>query len=158
MILFRESRYYNTFLCVSMGIWFSLYRGPVERAVQKSRGRFFGLLAALAVPYIGGGVLLMGIYDDYEYLYIPLPLLFMAALLLLTMVWRFDNPVLRYFGEHLFSVFILMRLPMMLLEYLGMTENVYLFLLLSFIMTVPLAHVFDRFLQALDKVLFRPEA
>lgn len=169
MVFVQESRYYNTFLSVSMGIWFALYQERIEQFVQGKKaapvnsgdvtpaghGRFFAILFGLAALYVAGGVLLMGIYDRYEWLYIPLPLLFMAALLLLTMVWRFDNPVLRYFGEHLFSVFILMRLPMELLEYAGLAENVYIFMALSFVCTVILAHVFDLFLQKLDSVLFR---
>ena len=154
MVLFQESRYYNTFLSVSMGIWFCLYQEKIERGLH-SRGKVLALFAVLAAAYVAGGVLLMPVYDTYEYLYIPLPLIFMTALLLLTMVWRFDNPVLRYFGEHLFSVFILMRLPMELLEFAGVT-NVYVFMALSLLCTVALAHVFDLFLQKLDQVLFKP--
>ena len=159
MILFQESRYYNTFLCVAMGVWFSLYREPVEAFAQGAgkpgRGRFFGLLFGLAALYVAGGVALMGVYDRFEFLYIPLPLIFMMTLLLLTMVWRFDNPVLGWFGDHLFSVFILMRLPMILLRYFGLNENVHLFLLLAFAATVGLAFVYDRLLKALDGVLFK---
>ena len=167
MVFVQESRYYNTFLTVSMGVWYALYREEIERFVQGKKdaagkaaghGRFFTILLGLAALYVAGGMLLMGIYDRYEWLYIPLPVIFMAALLLLTMVWRFDNPVLRYFGEHLFSVFILMRLPMELLEYAGLAENVYVFMALSFLCTVALAHVYDLFLQQLDKVLFKPKA
>ena len=150
MILFRESRYYNTFLCVSMGIWFSQYRPQIERFVQQ---RFLPLLLGLAALYVGGGVLLMRVYDDYEYLYIPLPLLFLTVLIMVTMVWRFDNPVLQYFGSHLFSVFILMRLPMTVLEYYGVTEHVGLFIAISFAVTLPLAHVFDAALKKLDPAL-----
>jgi hypothetical protein len=164
MILYQESRYYNTFLCVSMGIWFSLYRAPVERFVQGGvrtaagaarHGRFFVILCALAALYLAGGVLLVPVYDAHEWLYIPLPIIFMCTLLLLTMVWRFDNKVLRYFGDHLFSVFILMRIPMIILKEAGLAQNVYVFLALSFIATVVLAHLFDLFLKQLDKVLFK---
>ena len=165
MILYQESRYYNTFICVSLGIWFSLYREPVERLVRgpvkadgrSGHGRFFCLLLVLAGLYVAGGVLLMGVYDRHEWLYIPLPVVFMLALLLLTMVFRFDNPVLRYFGDHLFSVFILMRLPMILIAQAGLAENVYVFFALAFPATVVLAHLFDLFLKKLDSVLFKPK-
>ena len=155
MILYQESRFYNTFLCVSLGIWFSVYRQPIERFVQQpTKGRILAFIIGPMALYILGGILLLDIYDQYEFLYIPLPLLFMVSLLFLTMIWRFANPILQFMGERLFSVFILMRIPMIIFSHIGLDANAYVFLFCSFCATVLLACLFDLFLGALDRVFF----
>ena len=63
------------------------------------------------------------------------------------------NPILIFFGKHLFEMYILMRIPMLILQRLGVT-NVYLFVFLSFAATVLLAVGFKKLTGAIDKPLF----
>lgn len=64
---------------------------------------------------------------------------FCLSIVFVTMKIRFKNKLIMWFGENLFWIYILQRLPMMIFTELGLNlYNVYLFFALSFISTIVL--------------------
>ena len=69
---------------------------------------------------------------------------------------RIYNMILEWFGMHVFSIYILQRLPMILLDRTGLIDShKYLCLIAVFALTIPLAIAFEK---ATDAVLNRKAA
>lgn len=79
---------------------------------------------------------------------------FAGLLVLLTMKIKPGNSVLTFLGNHVFSIYILQRIPMMVLSRLGFAAKPLQFLALSFACTVVIALLFDKITGKLDPYLF----
>ena len=77
-------------------------------------------------------------------------------ILLFTMKVSIDSPILSWFGSHVFSIYILQRIPMMILDWLGISRShKYYFLVLSFVITILIAMIFDDITSKLWRLLDR---
>ena len=76
--------------------------------------------------------------------------------LFLTMKVSFRSKVLSWFGEHVFSIYILQRIPMILLSRSGLAaQNRYGFILGVLVITMFLALVFDYLVGKLDQQILK---
>lgn len=74
---------------------------------------------------------------------------FAAAIVIFTMRWVVDNPFLRWVGEHLFELYILQRLPMMILKPYMLTEEAdimvrYCYVVICFLSTVIISVLYRK--------------
>jgi len=161
---FRPARFYNTTICYTAGVFFSFFREKFEVQMLNIKKYYFivfGLLCA------GGGIKVLGHYlkpffhysFSYDVLFYPVfSLIFTFFVLLLSLKIKFRNIVLDYLGKHIFSVYILQVLPMMILKKIGVLNfNEYVFAILSLILTLLISHFFSiwvdkgwRHLMSLD--------
>ena len=75
---------------------------------------------------------------------------FTAAVVMLTMKISFDSRILRWFGQHLFGIYIIQRIPFMVLPcFPYFVEHKYAFLLVSYAVILPLALLMDTLTEAL---------
>lgn len=82
-------------------------------------------------------------------------LIFMMVLLLLSMKFSLDNPLLQFLGRHIFGMYILQRLPMIALRHLGIFQNnTVTLMVVCFLITCILTLLFERFLKKMDQLLF----
>lgn len=79
---------------------------------------------------------------------------FAAIIVLVMMKVKIGNAALSALGRHVFSIYILQRIPMLLIRHFGITDNSFNFILLSFPATVFIALIFDKATAAIDKKLF----
>ena len=77
-----------------------------------------------------------------------------AVIVTVTMRVDISNKILEFFGKYLFEIYILMRIPMIILLKFNIT-NTYLFVIISFIITLLIAVLFKKFLNAADRVLLK---
>ena len=144
----------TTLALYPLGMWVSLLRPQLEKLVTKHDLCWLVCIGALAVPYhlcrLRSGTHLAW--------YTLWSALFMALLVLLTMKIKTGNRVLQWLGAHVFSIYILQRIPMMVLRRLGLADHRYLFILLSFLATLALAVLFDAALAKLDARIWRPRS
>ena len=95
----------------------------------------------------------LGYFQRWNYgilSYTAYAVMFIILLILITMKIRIKSRLLDWFGDHVFSVYILQRIPMIVLDYLGVLENhKYLYLVLCIVFTMILAVMFEniRFLK-----------
>lgn len=135
------SRFYNTTLIFSLGLWYSLLRPQIESIVMKN-DYIYTFVCILVTTIYCFSYIHRGTYGLKGYTVWAFA--FTLLIVLATMKITFGNPVLNWFGNHVFSVYILQRIPMILLKTTGMQEtHKYMFLILSFLLTVFLAMVFD---------------
>lgn len=137
----RPTRFYNTTILFSLGIWYSLLKTKIEAVVMKND--FTYALAA---------VLLSGIYFwAYKIRwekgiegYTIWAVAFTLMIVMISMKFTFCNNLLVWFGSHVFSVYILQRIPMMLLVRIGLAKsNKYVFLIVTIVLTIFMAMIFD---------------
>lgn len=146
----KESWWYNTALTFPLGMLFSLMR-PVADKLIKSKFVYLLACAGVAVVYTLSSVrrgLNLGYYTLWTFM-------FAAAVVLVSVKVRLRSPLLDYAGKHVFSLYILQRLPMMWLKQAGLlTTHPYMSLLIAVAVTVLLAEVFDHLTGKLQRKLW----
>ena len=72
----------------------------------------------------------------------------------ITMKISISNNILSFLGKHLFEIYILMRIPMLVLLKLNIT-NTYLFVVTSFAATIALSVIFKKMVSNVDSYLIK---
>lgn len=147
----RPAYCYNTILSYCFGMWYSLFREKIERVVMGHEILYFAALAVVLVAYrwVSHRISSPWIYQGYS-------ILFMILVVLVGMKVTFDNGFLQFLGKHTFSIYILQRLPMILLSEMGLYQGdkVTMFIV-SFLLTCVISVVFDEAMAKLDALIFR---
>ncbi len=140
---------YNTVVCYLAGMFYAMAKPKLDRLIMSS-DLVYSLFLALAVgatalfyTYRNTGVVAHGLWS----------LAFVAVIVLVTMKVRLSNGFLAFLGSHVFGIYILQRLPMIVLTHFGLNSKPYVLLMLSFVITVPMTFAFDALMKILDKKL-----
>lgn len=145
------SRFYNTVFCLPAGMLYSILKPKVDKFVMKKDSIWY-----ISTIVITGIFLLFGALSDKGIVHQNLCGIFMViAIMLITMKFKIGNPILDFLGRHIFSFFILQRIPMRILDYLGISSNKYVFIILSLVLTIAIALAFDAVITKTDKLIFQ---
>ena len=149
---FWEVIWYNTILCYPLGMWYSLVREGLDRLWQRRKALSWLSLVLVMVCFLGCGLLYrrtgqIMVYSLYA-------CVFSLLVVLITTKVKVDNPILRWLGETSFAIYILQRLPMILMEHFGLAEYNLPFAVLSIALTLPLAWGFNKLYALVDRRLF----
>lgn len=148
----RESYTYNTMILFALGVWWSLFKDLIEKIVMKNDIIYFFILMLVVGAYCltyfrrwKGGIEFYSLWA----------IAFTVLMLLITMKVSFFNPILSFFGRHVFSIYILQRLPMYLFDKLGYSQShKYMFVICCIAVTIVLAVIFDKVTGIIDKAIF----
>ena len=151
ILLKRDTWCYDTIILFPVGMIFSLVKDPLEKLITKHDCIYF---TAFGLAFLAYTLFYLKRDDGIEF-YSMWGILFMALIVLATMKVKIGNGILDFFGSHVFSVYILQRIPMIILSKLGLAQShKYIFVVLCFVCTVVMAVLFDFFVGKLDNVLF----
>ena len=151
--------YYNTISAYLFGLFFSQNKDCILRACGFDKsGKLVSLRAKTAyvimtVLMIGTVICLRLLYPHgwSQIVFLLMTVFFCMAVVLLSYLVPFPDCVFRWFGEHLFEVYILMRMPMMALQRVpGWEQGGVWYALSCLAITVILAWIFhavSRFFQ-----------
>ncbi|MGN0521776.1 MAG: acyltransferase family protein [Eubacterium sp.] len=146
--------YYNTIFCYPVGMAFSLIKPYLDKIVMKHD-----------IIWAGGFAVLFAVYyyfssnrTDSPVHHIIWAALASILMVMITMKVKIGNDILEWFGNHVFSIFILQRIPMILLFYYGFNDHKYSFLIVSFIATIVIALIFDEAMDKLDSLIYKRKA
>ena len=145
------TQYYNTVVCFPLGMIFSLVKPYVDKLIMKNDLIWY---TAFTVSVAVFAYFSRNRWDrllTYE-MFVCSALIMLAIAM---MKINIKSSVLDWFGEHIFSFFILQRIPMLLLRHFGLAYNNYLFIIFSFFGTIVLCMFFDEAMDRLDKIIFR---
>lgn len=149
LFLFLDRRpnhwWYDTLAVFPAGMWFSLLKQNVDSFVLRTR-------VALSVLLVIGFLLwrhFIGI-DPFGLCAI----LFILALTAVTTFVKWNNMVLRWLGNHCFSIYILQRLPMIVLSRSTLVNHPVFFTALSMVFAILLAWAFTGMTDRIDKRIF----
>lgn len=144
-----EERFYNTIFCFPMGMAFSFIKPHFDKIVMKNDIVYYLLTAVVFGAYYiceqhrRDGIIIHNIYA----------ILAVILIMMITMKVKIGNNILDFFGSHIFSFFILQRIPMIILYKTGMAQHKYSFMIIAFVSSIVLATVFDSLMNKLDKKL-----
>lgn len=148
----RPSRFYNTVICYVIGVYLSIFKDKFDKLFTKND-------TIWSIAFSVCWILTIALWDksDRFYIYEICMITFAFGTLLLTMKVSIYNKILHWFGQHLFSVFIFQRIPMIVFKELGLADkNIYIYFILCLIVTVALAYVFDKLVDPLWKFISTP--
>ncbi len=145
----RPIHWYDTMACYVFGMAYSLYKGKVEAILFKNILIYIvAFLLSLSLFYTlkNRGVLLE----------IVVNLIFCALVVLTTMKVTFKNRALLWAGDHLFEIYILQRIPMIILKRVGLADfNVYLYfgacLVITVLISIAFRYVTAKFYKLIIK-------
>lgn len=146
----KRSEWYNSMLCFPAGMWYCLMKDNIEKLLFHSFPAYLAVLLCAIVLYAYTYQKRGSYYPCELKNYSLWILIFTGCVLLLSMKVSFESPLLKWFGDHVFSIYILQRLPMIILYESGLMENYYYEgLILTIVATILLAIGFEK---ARDKI------
>lgn len=149
----RDNYCYNTIILFPCGMIFSLLKDKLEKITFKNDLFYLLSISIIFLPYL---YFYHNRLDGVEQ-YSMWGILFMLLVVMVTMKVSINNNILQWFGSHVFSVYILQRIPMNILQYIGYTHHKYAFVAISFVATVVLAELFDCLIGKLDNFIYKPK-
>lgn len=163
-----DSWWYNTLLCYPLGMVWSELRAPTEKWIGKNIGNWWILLAGIlatvapcAILYIRrtNGHHYPGILRsmDPQFFYLFYACVFCLFVVVTQMRLRTHNVILHWLGVHSFSIYILQRIPMRILQHLGLTDPV-VFIPVVLCVTMLIAPAFTWLTGQADRLLFPKKA
>ena len=146
-----EGRWYNTIFCFPAGMVFSLLKPKIDNLLMKN-DRNWGICVACSFVVM----VLCNIVRYESVIFYNLFAISGAFLIsVLMMKIRTGNKILGWFSNHIFSFFILQRLPMLVMRRFGFNKNTFIFVIISFVVTVMLSLAFDKLVGKLDGIIFK---
>ena len=143
---FKQMYWFNTILCYPLGIWFSLYRKQIDDIFKKYKITYWLSLIALIVVYNR-----LFYYRYMIRVYVVYAMIFSAIVILFTMKITINNKILNWLGKYTFEIYMLQRIPMIILKQLGLNQSKYIFFLLTFILTLLIAILFKKFIILIEE-------
>lgn len=148
----RPAYCYNTLMLFPAGVWWGLLHKYPEQVLRKNNVIF------------GSACLLALMVYSYAYFrrarllwYTVWGCMFMALLLLFIMKMSVSSPLLKFFGRHVFSIYILQRIPMIVLSDLKWTNKLpYVCLAIALVSTCLMAVLFDRGKKKAERIIWPP--
>lgn len=150
---YKESYFYDTVLLYFVGMVLYLVKDKMELLFKERKWIYYAVLFLIIALYLVAYKL-----RDYSVLIEMLKhCCFGMMFLLLTMKVCVNNRFLAFCGKNLFSIFILQRIPMLILSYFGINEYPVLFVAASILLTFVIAVPFTIIIGKLDKIVFKNE-
>ena len=138
----RPAYCFNTMLLLPLGCLFSEFRDVIEKMVTRSDLTYLIALLATLCIYI------LAFFRRWSHGLVAYSIwaaAFTLMIVLITMKAHIFNNALHWFGSHVFSIYILQRIPMMILDEFGYIEShKYMGLIIAIAATLPLALIFER--------------
>lgn len=144
-------RFYNTIFCFPAGMLFSEAKPFIDKALMKN-----DIIWYTGFTLIGAAFIFFS--ENRNATLVHHSLFAILGALLVTVAFmkiNISSSILDWFGEHIFSFFILQRIPMALLKFAGVNKIPVAFIVFSFFLTVLLAVLFDTAMDKLDKRIFK---
>ena len=147
------SDWYATIILYACGIWYSLLKEPIEKIINRNFAVWtvIFVLTTACTAYFAK-------YRFVSFVHLELCMLFFTAFMVLfSMRIAVYNKILVWCGKHLFSLYILHRIPMIIFREIGVAElNIYLYFVLSVAVTVPIAWLFEKYAGKLWNLITSP--
>ena len=137
----REPYSWNTMCLFPAGMCYSFFREKIEKVVLKNSVTYVIAFALVLAAYI-----YMYYHRSSHKGFAVWLALLTALILLITMKVSFKNKILEWCGKNLFWLYILQRLPMKLLDHVGLVaSHKYIAFVIVIGATFLMTPVFDRF-------------
>ena len=147
----NESWWYNTILCYSAGMFFSLFKNKIVSAITYNNITYIMSMILCIIIF-----LICKHYRSHLSLYQLHGIMFSFIITLLSMKFILKSRILSFLGDHIFSIYVLQRIPMVigLKLHLNQTNNI-LYFIFSLCLVLIMAYYFDLFFDKINKHIFK---
>lgn len=156
LAIFKESWWYDTLFCYVFGMWFALIADKINQLFKEKPIVHYSAIAVSLVSFAATYYAYRTLFS-HPALYSVCSCLFCITLVLVTSVVKINNPILLWLGKYSFSIYILQRLPMMVMTYLPFNLPSYLFAVLAIVGILVLAFIFGFIYKKIDNWFFKPK-
>lgn len=146
----RPSYTYNTVMVFPLGMFYAYFKPNIDKLVMKNNIVYTLALSAVSLCY-----LFSGMHSQERAVWYSLwSASFILLIVIISMKIKINNPMLMFFGKHVFSIYILQRIPMRLLYQFDFNSSPINMFIVSFAVTLFIALAFDAAMKKLDSRLF----
>lgn len=152
----KPSHWYNTIFCYPAGMFFAICSSKINSILKNNR--FIPILSLIVTIVLFATCFYLSRVIGNPYLNLLsfelAAIFFVLAIVSFTTIFIVSNPILVWFGKYLFEIYILQRIPMLLLA--GKLANKYIYFFLCFAITLLLAigykYIEKYISKAVDKI------
>lgn len=149
MNIYKDEYWFNTILCYNFGMVYSYNKTTIDKILLKNK-KYILILPLVIISFIFFRYYLVNFWAFEIY-----SILFITLIVVLSLKIKFNSPILKWFGENIFYIYILQRIPMLLFAETRLINFVYKYSLACFISTILLSVIFkklsNRLLKCIDK-------
>lgn len=146
-----EHCWYDTLILYMVGMWYSYLKKPIEKVLMKNDFLYFLLFGIFLGLYI---FMLQWRWECVE-TYTIWALCFTVLTVMVTMKVQVNSRILDWFGDHVFSIYILQRIPMSILATIPyFASHPYAYMVCVFAAVIPLAIGYDYLTGQLSKLIW----
>lgn len=150
---FKPTYWYNSAICFPIGMWYSFFKDGIEKVVMKNNLTYCFSLALSIALFVGVRCYWGGFANLTTYLFSCV--LFALSIILITMKIKFGNKILDWLGNHAFSIYMLQRIPMIILYKTGFLQNQpHISFVITVLVTMIVAGLFDKLTGFIDCRIF----
>ncbi len=157
VILIREFKgneywWWDTIMCYPLGMWYALAKPYIDKVLLPDFNKWLSCTAVTAVIFFAMNEIYKATNGSRK-IFVPMALVFAILIVLVSMRISVNNGVLQWFGKRVFGIYILQRIPMIVLSHFGANSNPVLFTAASLAITIVFAEIFERAMDKLDILL-----
>lgn len=146
----NHSYYYDTLLCYPLGLTYSLLKEKIEKIMYDNK-KYSMIFLVLTITLFA----LRRIINQNIFLYSLGSINFVLIIIMITMKFRINNPIIKWLGNNLFYLYILQRIPMIIFRHLGYAStHAYRFVIICIVSTIMLTLIFKKIIEIIDKIIF----
>lgn len=145
--------WYDSVLCYCIGMWYFIFENKIYAIVTRSKVTHAIILTTSVVFFFVNRVLFQIIGYNYMIYFTVQCLLLITIVLLVNMKWRVESKLLTWAGEKLFYIYMLQRIPFIILDHFGI-DNLYVYTGIAAVSTVALVVIFSYYFQIVDRYFF----
>ena len=143
------SRFVSTVVTYAIGMWIAIYKDELQRVFEE---KSIISLVVIVIPILATYKLR---WSDYAMnlnscFFVLLVVWFMAH-------YEIKSNILYFLGKHAFSIYILQRLPMLIISHFYQPQGIMNYVLVAgcFVITVVIAVLYDNLLAKVDRKIIR---
>ena len=153
MLKFKNKTWMDTSFCFSLGMIYSYFKTDIEKFIQKNK-TYIIFFCILLISYLILNIIYYKIRNPY--IYIVISSVFSLLVVMITMKFTINCKFFEILGKNVFWIYILQRIPMIILSNLKMQNHQYLFLILSFLSTIIIAEIYKYIIDnKIIKIIYK---
>lgn len=127
LYFFKQSWWYDTLLCYPLGMWYAYYKEKIDGLLKKKFNMIFIVISILFVT-------LFKLRNNNFIIYEIMSCVFCILYTFATYKYKISNSVLNFLGKYSFEIYIIQRLPYMIIN--KYIQNYYLIFALNLLLTI----------------------
>lgn len=152
MSIYRDNYWSSTYLCFVSGVWYSFFKEKIDYFLKK----YYFLYYILIIFIVGMYFLLYPLRYNRLLMFNLVSIFFCLSIVFISMKISFKSKILTWLGNHLFWIYILQRIPMILFQYYHVSElHPYYFLFACLSLTILLAFFMNKFSYYIKRKIWK---